>query len=281
LTARAMDAASRADAVVLVLGLTSGMEGEESRLHIPGFDGGDRTSLDLPAPQEALMREIVALGKPTVLVLMNGSALAVDWAQEHVPAILDAWYPGEAGGTAVADVLFGDYDPAGRLPITFYRRLQDLPPFDSYDMAGRTYRFFTGTPLYPFGYGLSYTTFRYANLRTSAGAIGASDTLAVRVDVTNTGTRAGDEVVQLYVKHLDSAVPRAREDLRDYARVHLAPGETRTVTLHLAARSLAYWNPNAQRWRVEAEPVELRVGASSADIRLTRIVRVGAGVFPP
>ncbi len=281
LEARAMNAAARADAVVLVLGLTSAMEGEESSLRIPGFHGGDRTSIDLPAPQEALMRRVVALGKPTVLVLMNGSALAVNWANDHVPAILDAWYPGEAGGTAVADVLFGDYDPAGRLPVTFYHSVHDLPPFDSYGMAGRTYRFFDGAPLYPFGYGLSYTTFAYADLRTSADSIGAGDTLAVRVDVTNTGAVAGDEVVQLYAKHLDSAVPRAHEDLRDYARVHLAPGETRTVTLHLAARSLAYWNPNVDRWVVEAEPVELRVGASSADIRLARTVRVGAGSFAP
>ncbi len=281
LAAGALDAASRADAVVLVLGLTSGMEGEESRLDIPGFLGGDRTSLALPAPQEALMQSVAALGKPTVLVLMSGSALAVNWAQAHVPAILEAWYPGEAGGTAVADVLFGAYDPAGRLPVTFYRSVHDLPPFDSYGMAGRTYRFFNGTPLYPFGYGLSYTTFAYADLRVSADSIGPSDTLAVQVDVTNTGARAGDEVVQLYVRHPDSVVPRAREDLRGFARVHLAPGETRTVTLHVPARSLAYWNPNAQRWRVEAEPIELRVGSSSADIRLTRTVRVGGGSFAP
>ncbi|MDE3053518.1 MAG: glycoside hydrolase family 3 C-terminal domain-containing protein, partial [Gemmatimonadota bacterium] len=281
LESRALDAAARADAVVLVLGLTSAMEGEESSLRIPGFDGGDRTSIDLPAPQEELMRRVVALGKPTVLVLMNGGALAANWAQDHVPAIVEAWYPGQAGGTALADVLFGAYDPGGRLPVTFYRTLNDLPPFDSYDMAGRTYRFFDGRPLYPFGFGLSYTTFAYSNLRTSAGTIGAGDTLAVRVDVTNTGAVAGDEVVQLYAAHPASAVPRAREDLRDYARVHLTAGETRTVTLHLAARSLAYWNPNAQRWVVEAEPVQLRVGASSADIRLTGTVRVRAGSFAP
>jgi beta-glucosidase len=281
LVSQALDVARRADAVVLVLGLTSRMEGEEMSLDIDGFDGGDRTKLALPATQEDLLRRVVALGKPTVLVLMSGSALAVNWANDHVPAILEAWYPGQAGGTAVADVLFGDYDPAGRLPVTFYHAARDLPPFDSYGMAGRTYRFFNGTPLYPFGYGLSYTTFAYADLRTSTDRLAADDTLTVRVDVTNTGPRAGDEVVQLYAAQPRSMVPRAREDLRDYARVHLDPGQTRTVTLHLAARSLAYWNPNAQRWVVESEPVQLRVGASSADIRLTHTVQLRGGTFAP
>jgi beta-glucosidase len=273
----ALAAARQADAVVLFLGLTARLEGEEMSVQVPGFRGGDRTSLDLPAPQQRLLERVTALGKPTVLVLLNGSALAVNWAQENVPAILEAWYPGQAGGQAIADVLFGDYNPAGRLPVTFYRSAGDLPPFEDYAMKGRTYRFFGGTPLYPFGHGLSYTTFRYANLRTSAPSLGAGGTVTVRVDVTNTGTRAGDEVVQLYVRHLGSTVERPRKDLRGYARVSLKPGETRTVSFPLAARSLAYWDADGDRWVVEREAVELQAGASSEDVRLTRTLQVTGG----
>src|SRR2546425_8019622 len=209
-------------------------------VEIEGFRGGDRTRIDLPAAQERLLERIVAVGRPTALVLLNGSALAVSWAQQHVPAIVEAWYPGQAGGTALADGVFGDYNPGGRLPVTFYKSVNDLPPFDDYRMAGRTYRFFKGTPLYPFGYGLSYSTFAYKNLRTSTGTLVASDTVIVRVDVTNTGRRTGDEVAQLYVRHLGSRVERPTEDLRGFRRVTLKPGETRTVEFSLPASSLAY-----------------------------------------
>jgi beta-glucosidase len=274
LEADAMKAAGQADAIVMFLGLTARLEGEEMPVQIPGFRGGDRTSLDLPAPQEALLERIALLGKPTVLVLLNGSALSINWAQDHVPAIVEAWYPGQAAGTAIADVLFGDYNPGGRLPVTYYRSVSDLPAFDDYRMAGRTYRFFEGTPLYPFGYGLSYTTFAYKNLRTSADRVAADGQLTVSVDVTNTGKRAGDEVVQLYVQHLGSKVERPKKDLRGYARITLAPGETRTVTLVLAAASLAYWNADTHGWLVESEPVRLQVGSSSADVRLNTTVTV-------
>ena len=276
LAVEAVKAARQADAVVLFLGLTARLEGEEMRVELEGFRGGDRTRIDLPAAQERLLERIVAVGKPTVLVLLNGSALAVSWAQQHVPAIVEAWYPGQAGGTAIADVLFGDYNPGGRLPVTFYKSVDDLPPFDDYRMEGRTYRFFKGTPLYPFGYGLSYTSFAYKQLRTSAGTLRADDTLTVRVDVTNTGQREGDEVVQLYVRHLGSRVTRPREDLRGYRRVTLRPGETRTVQFPLVAASLAYWNPDSHLWVVEDEPVEIAVASSSADLRLRRTVRVVA-----
>ena len=276
LAVEAVKAARQADAVVLFLGLTARLEGEEMRVELEGFRGGDRTRIDLPAAQERLLERIVAVGKPTVLVLLNGSALAVSWAQQHVPAIVEAWYPGQAGGTAIADVLFGDYNPGGRLPVTFYKSVDDLPPFDDYRMEGRTYRFFKGTPLYPFGYGLSYTSFAYKQLRTSAGTLRADDTLTVRVDVTNTGQREGDEVVQLYVRHLGSRVTRPREDLRGYRRVTLRPGETRTVQFPLVAASLAYWNPDSHRWVVEDEPVEIAVASSAADLRLRRTVRVVA-----
>jgi beta-glucosidase len=274
LEAEAVRAAEQADAVVLCLGITSRLEGEEMRIHTEGFVGGDRTSLDLPAPQERLLERIAGLGKPTVLVLLNGSALAVNWAEEHVPAILEAWYPGQAGGTAIADVLFGDYNPGGRLPVTFYHSVADLPPFEDYSMAGRTYRFFTGTPLYPFGYGLSYTTFGYARLRTSSATLRRGDTIRVSVDVTNTGARAGDEVVQLYVRHLGSKVPRPQMDLRGFRRVHLRAHERRTVTFPLPASALAYWDTGTHGWVVEDEPVRLQVGASSADVRLRKTITV-------
>jgi beta-glucosidase len=277
LLAEAVRVAAQADAVVLCLGLTPQLEGEEMKVEIEGFRGGDRTRIDLPASQERLLERIAALGKPTVLVLLNGSALAVNWAEQHVPAIVEAWYGGQAAGSALADVLFGDYNPAGRLPVTFYKSVDDLPPFDDYRMDARTYRFFKGTPLYPFGYGLSYTSFVYKNLRTSAATLAAGDTLIARVDVTNTGARAGDEVVQLYVRHLRSSVARPREDLRGYRRVTLRPGETRTVEFSVLATSLAYWNPDSHRWVVEQEPVEIAVGASSADIRRRRTITVVGG----
>ena len=272
--AEAARAAEQADVVVLCLGLTAQLEGEEMSVETPGFLGGDRTRIDLPDAQERLLERIVAVGKPTVLVLMSGSAVAVNWAQEHVPAIVEAWYGGQAAGSALADVLFGDYNPAGRLPVTFYTSVDDLPPFDDYRMAGRTYRFFKGTPLYPFGDGLSYTTFAYRNLRTSSARLRAADTVIVRVDVTNTGRRAGDEVAQLYVRHLGSRVERPIEDLRGFRRITLKPGETRTVEFALPASSLAYWSPDTHRWVVEQEPVELAIGASSADIRLRRRIQV-------
>jgi beta-glucosidase len=286
LEAEAVLAARQADVVIMVLGLTSRLEGEEMKIAIDGFRGGDRTSIDLPAPQRHLLQTITALGKPTVLVLLNGSALAVNWAHEHVPAIVEAWYPGQSGGTALADVLFGDYNPAGRLPVTFYRSVSDLPAFDEYAMAGRTYRFFTGTPLYAFGHGLSYTTFRYSKLRTGKAPFGAktfgtTDTLSIQVDVTNSGRRAGDEVVQLYVRHPSSKVSRPIRDLRGFARVTLRPGERRTVSLRVPVSSLAYWNESTHGWTLETESVALDVGASSDDIRLTTTVPIRAAVLHP
>jgi beta-glucosidase len=274
LEADAVNAAQQADAVVLFLGLTSRLEGEEMPIEIEGFKGGDRTRIDLPAPQQRLLERITAIGKPTVLVLLNGSALAVNWAQDHVPAIVEGWYPGQAGGSAIADVLFGDYNPGGRLPVTFYRDVKDLPAFDDYSMKNRTYRFFTGTPLYPFGHGLSYTTFGYGNLRTSTSSLRANDTLVVRADVRNTGTRTGDEVVQLYVRHVGSSVQRPVTELKAFRRITLEPGESRTVSLPVPARSLAYWNPERHEWVIEGDSVRVMVGSSSADVRLAKTIKV-------
>ena len=171
-------------------------------------------------------------------------------------------------------MLFGDYNPGGRLPVTFYRSVDDLPSFEDYSMAGRTYRFFDGPPLYAFGHGLSYTTFAYDSLRVSSDTLATNGSIMVRVNITNTGQRAGDEVVQLYVQHLASSVSRPRQDLKGFKRVSLKPGETRTVEFALSASSLAYWNSSTHGWTVEPEPVRLEIGASSADIRLSQVIRV-------
>ncbi len=234
----AVAAARRSDVAVLCLGLSPRLEGEELPVRVPGFDGGDRTSLDLPAPQEALLEAVVATGKPVVLVLLNGSALSIDWAAEHVRAIVEAWYPGQAAGTAIADVLFGDYDPAGRLPVTFYRSVNQLPAFTDYRMAGRTYRFFRGDVLFPFGFGLSYTEFRYRDLRAPR-EVRAGDSALVSVEVENAGAVAGEETVELYLTALDGDARTPIRSLEAFQRVPLRAGERRRVTLTLGPRQFS------------------------------------------
>jgi beta-glucosidase len=231
-------AAQNADVVVAVVGITSELEGEEMNVNEPGFKGGDRTSLDLPEPEEKLLEALSATGKPLVVVLTNGSALGVNWANAHANAILDAWYPGEEGGTAVAQTLSGKNNPAGRLPVTFYKDVSQLPPFEDYAMKGRTYRYFAGTPLYPFGYGLSYTKFAYSKLTLPSAAVEAGKPIVVEATVTNTGTRAGDEVAQLYLEF--PAVPGAPlRALRGFERVHLAPSASQRVHFELKPRDLS------------------------------------------
>lgn len=228
----------KADAVVAFVGLSPDVEGEALQIEVPGFAGGDRTSLDLPAPQRALLEHAAASGKPLIVVLMSGGAVALDWAKQHADAILAAWYPGQAGGTAIAQVLAGDSNPGGRLPMTFYRSVQDLPPFTSYAIQGRTYRYFHGTPLYPFGYGLSYTRFAYAVPSLSATVLKAGDTLQVSAELRNVGSRAGDEVVQVYLETpLSPQAPR--HALVGFQRMHLAPGESRHVDFTLSPRQLS------------------------------------------
>ena len=264
----ALDAARNAQVVVFVGGLTADVEGEEMNVSYPGFAGGDRTDLRLPATQEKLLEALQATGKPVVLVLTSGSALAIDWAQRHVPAILMAWYPGQRGGTAVADALFGDINPSGRLPVTFYKADETLPAFDDYRMDGRTYRYFKGTPLYPFGYGLSYTRFTYANLQLTRHSLHSDETLNATVDVTNSGARAGDEVVQLYVRALDTPHARANRELRGFAHIHLKPGEHQRVSFNITPkRDLHYYDELKHAYAVDAGRYEVEIGASSADIR--------------
>jgi len=231
-------AAQNADVVLAVVGITSELEGEEMNVNEPGFKGGDRTSLDLPEPEEKLLEALSAAGKPMVVVLTNGSALGVNWANAHANAILDAWYPGEEGGTAVAQTLSGRNNPAGRLPVTFYKDVSELPPFEDYSMKGRTYRYFAGTPLYPFGYGLSYTKFSYGKLTLPAGPVEAGKPVVLEATVTNSGSRAGDEVAQLYLTF--PSVPGAPlRALRGFERVHLEPGASQTVRFELKPRDLS------------------------------------------
>jgi len=234
----AITTAKSADVVVAVVGITSELEGEEMQVEEPGFKGGDRTSLDLPKAEEELIEAVAATGKPLVVVLTNGSALAVNWANDHANAIIDAFYPGEEGGSAVAETLSGKNNPAGRLPVTFYKDVSQLPPFEDYAMKGRTYRYFEGTPLYPFGYGLSYTTFSYSGLTVPAAAITAGNSLDAEVTVTNSGNKAGDEVAQLYLTfpNVPGAPLRA---LRAFQRVHLEPGASQKVQFKLGPRDLS------------------------------------------
>jgi beta-glucosidase len=233
----AVAAAKNADVVVAVVGITSELEGEEMQVNEPGFNGGDRTSLDLPKPEEGLLKAVAGAGKPVVVVLTNGSALAVNWAKEHANAILDAWYPGEEGGTAVAQTLSGTNNPAGRLPVTFYTGVDQLPPFEDYAMKGRTYRYFEGTPLYPFGYGLSYTTFSYGGLSVPT-LIEAGKPLTAEVTVTNTGSKAGDEVAQLYLS-FPKVAGAPLKALRGFQRVHLEAGASEKVRFELTSRDLS------------------------------------------
>ena len=242
----AVSAARQADVVVAVVGITSKLEGEEMKVDIPGFRGGDRTSLSLPAEEEALLGALKGSGKPLVVVLMNGSALAVNWANDHANAILDAWYSGEEGGTAIAQTLAGANNPAGRLPVTFYKGVEQLPDFEDYAMKNRTYRYFTGEPLYAFGYGLSYSKFEYSSLKLSSTELPAGDPLSVEVDVKNASPRPGDEVVELYVNFPKQPGTPLRA-LRGMTRVHLDAGEQRHVKLTLQPRDLSYVNEAGDR----------------------------------
>ena len=234
----AIEAAKEADVVIAVVGISSRLEGEEMKVDEPGFKGGDRTTLDLPAPEEKLLEALAATGKPLVVVLTNGSALAVNWASAHANAILDAWYPGEEGGTAVADTLSGRNNPGGRLPVTFYKSVDQLPAFEDYDMKGRTYRYFEGQPLYPFGYGLSYTTFAYSELSVPSDPVTAGSPAVIEATVANTGKAAGDEVAQLYLSF--PAVPGAPlRALRGFTRVHLQAGVSEKVRFELDPRDMS------------------------------------------
>jgi beta-glucosidase len=264
----AVNASKEADASVLVLGISAGLEGEEMTVNVEGFRGGDRTDLSLPKSQEALLKAVVATGKPVVVVLLSGSALAVNWANDNAPAILHAWYPGGEGGAAIADVLFGDYNPGGRLPVTFYKSVDQLPPFTDYSMAGRTYRYFKGDPLYPFGFGLSYTNFDYSNLKFSARSVKTGEPIKVSVDVKNTGARDGDEVVQLYLTDVAASAPVPIRALVGFDRISLKAGSKQTVTFTITPRQMSMIDDRGKRV-IEPGEFLLRVGDLSGRFQVT------------
>ncbi|EGF90005.1 beta-xylosidase B [Asticcacaulis biprosthecium C19] len=261
----AVAAAKESDLVIFVAGLSQRVEGEEMRVETPGFSGGDRTSLDLPPVQQKVLEQVSATGKPVVLVLINGSALSVNWADKNVPAIVEAWYPGGQGGAAVARLIAGDFSPAGRLPVTFYRSADQIPAFTDYTMKGRTYRYFKGEALYPFGYGLSYTKFSYAPAKLSAAKVAGNGEVTVSVDVTNSGARDGDEVVQLYLSHPGQKDTPIRA-LARFDRIHLKAGETKTVTFTLDSRALSTVNADGSR-SVKPGKVNLWLGGGQPDQR--------------
>jgi beta-glucosidase len=241
LMGEAIQIAQKADLIVMCMGLSARVEGEEMDIEIPGFHRGDRTRLDLPDVQQELIKKIHALGKPVVLVLLSGSAIALNWEDDNLPAILQAWYPGQAGGQAIADVLFGNYNPAGRLPVTFYRSVDDLPSFEQYYLTKQTYRYFEGEPLYHFGYGLSYTTFEYIDLKVNAEQK-AGDNVIISVNVKNTGNMDGEEVIQVYVKNLDPPFPTSNIKLSEFKRIKLKAGESGTVKFGLTTDAFSVIN---------------------------------------
>jgi beta-glucosidase len=257
--AEAVAAAKRADVAILFVGTNGQIEAE----------GRDRTYLTLPPNQEDLVRRVIAANSRTVVVLLNGGPVAVPYAKENAAAVLDMFIAGEEGGNAIGDVIFGNYNPGGRLPYTVYASHTDVPPMTEYDITkGFTYMYFEGTPVYPFGHGLSYTTFAYSNLSISPGSMPGSGQATVRVNVRNTGTVAGDEVVQLYVRDVEASVKRPKAELRGFQRVSFKPGEQRTITFTLPAEKLAFWDETKHAFVTEPGAFEVMVGSSSADIKV-------------
>jgi beta-glucosidase len=255
----AVKAAKESDVVLAFIGLSPQLEGEEMPIKIEGFSGGDRTSIDLPASQQRMLEAVAATGKPVVVISMSGSALALSWAKEHAAAVLQAWYPGVAGGTAIARTLAGLNNPAGRLPVTFYANTRELPAFTDYSFKNRTYRYFTGSALWGFGYGLSYSTFAYGPVSLSTSTLSAGQPLTATVKVTNSSSRPGDEVAEAYLK-----TPQPDGPLRSlvgFQRVHLEPGESRDVALTLAPRSLSSVDDQGQR-SILAGTYQLSIGSA-------------------
>ena len=260
---QAVDAASKADAVIAFVGLTPRLEGEEMKVDAKGFSGGDRTDIELPAVQQQLLEAVAKTGKPVTVVLLNGSALAMNWAQQNARALLEAWYPGQSGGQAIAETLGGKNNPAGRLPVTFYTGIDQLPAFDDYSMANRTYRYFKGKPLYAFGDGLSYTTFAYSGLKLSNATLKAGDTLTIEADVKNTGSMAGDEVAELYLIPPQTTLA-PKQELVGFQRLHLNPGETRHISLKIDPRTLSQVDEKGTR-AVTPGNYRLSIGSSQPD----------------
>ena len=249
-----------AEVIIFVGGISAKLEGEDMPVEIEGFKGGDRTNIELPKIQTELLKALKATGNPVVFVNMSGSAIGFEWEAANIPVILQAWYGGQAGGDAIADVLFGDYNPAGRLPVTFYKNVSDLPDFEDYSMENRTYRYFKGEPLYPFGFGLSYTTFQYDKLELPDVYQSNTD-LKVQVNVTNSGKLDGEEVVQLYLSHKNAGFRTPILALKGFQRIHLKAGETKTVSFSLGAKDLMEIDSNGKQLPMQGD-VEISVGGS-------------------
>jgi beta-glucosidase len=264
----AIKAAMAADVVIYVGGISPQLEGEEMKVNYDGFSGGDRTQIELPVIQNDLLQALQFTGKPIVFVNCSGSAIAMLGAAENLPAIVQAWYPGEEGGRAVAGILFGDENPAGRLPITFYRATSDLPAFDDYSMSNRTYRYFNGTPLFAFGHGLSYTKFDYSDAQLSTANSDADGTVKISFTVKNSGAREGDEVAQVYFRHVNSALPQPKMALCGFTRIHLLSGQKAHLALSIPPERFRYWDTARKQYAVEPGDYEIMVGAASDDIRL-------------
>lgn len=251
-----------ADVIIFVGGISAQLEGESMPVTVDGFKGGDRTHINLPALQTETMKALKATGKPVVFVNLSGSAMGFEWEAANLPAIMQAWYGGQAGGQAIADVLFGDINPSGKLPITFYKNVNDLPDFEDYSMTNRTYRYYKGELLYPFGFGLSYTKFSYSNLEVPA-TLKANTDLKVKVSVTNAGKRAGDEVVQLYVSHKNSELLVPIRALKGFQRVNLKAGEIRTLTFDIPVKDLCIINEEGKAIQID-ENLEISVGGGQS-----------------
>jgi beta-glucosidase len=266
-----------ADAIVFVGGISPQLEGEEMRVNYPGFNGGDRTSILLPAIQTELMKALKTTGKPIVFVMMTGSAIATPWESQNIPAIVNAWYAGQSAGTAIADVLFGDYNPAGRLPVTFYKSDKDLPDFNDYSMSNRTYRYFKGEALYGFGYGLSYTTFAYDKLRIPPSTI-KGKTVPVTVRIRNTGKRDGDEVVQLYVSSGSKAAGTPLKALKGFQRIFLKAGGSKTIQFNLSPEDLSIFDDNGNPKQFTGK-VTIAVGGGQPDTKIKTTSNVVKGTI--
>ncbi|TKG96371.1 beta-glucosidase [Puteibacter caeruleilacunae] len=254
--------AGQSDAIVFVGGISAALEGEEMPVKVDGFKGGDRTHLKLPKVQEDLLEKLHATGKPVIFLLTTGSAMAINWEQEHLPAIMNIWYPGQAGGKAVADILFGKSSPSGKLPVTFYKSVNDLPPFEDYHMAGRTYKYFEGTPLYPFGFGLSYSSFMISKPELSKKTITSNESVTVNVLVTNSGDYNAHETVQVYVKDLQSSVPKPIKSLRKFKKIFLKKGESQTLEFTLDPADFSVRDAQGKPF-VEAGVFEILIGDNS------------------
>jgi beta-glucosidase len=273
---RAISSAWMSDVIIYVGGISPQLEGEEMKVDYEGFSGGDRTEIELPAVQSELLKALQATGKPVVFVNCSGSAIAMPWEATNLPAILQAWYPGEQGGRAVADVLFGDVNPAGRLPVTFYRSTADLPAFDNYSMSNRTYRYFNGRTDFAFGHGLSYTKFDYNSPKLNGTNFAANDMIKLTFSLLNAGAWDGDEVAQVYFRHVNSAQSQPRLALCGFMRIHLQANQGGRITMDIPAEQFRSWDPAKKRYTVEPGDYVLLVGAASDDIRLRLPMKITA-----